>query len=178
VAGVPPLHLGRRGVMVVGGGTKDALMESGGDASRDGSGDDRARSEGGPEARNARDLIREIAQYVTTDTGKGRVPAPVIDVLGLTESVSTFVGKTTSPLSPRAWVHYPHPLTYVSFLEGAGEPRPVAVNRHDRGDRERRLFFVNFACLDYLEAIVPGDVVAPVYRDDGHQHGFVFRHRH
>jgi hypothetical protein len=155
VAGIPPIHLGRRGVVVLGGGTKD-------EAEAD---------------RTSQDLVREIAQYVTTDTGKGRVPAPVIDILGLTESASVFVGKTTSPLSPRAWVHYPHPLTYISYLEGAGVPRPVAVSRRDTGDRERQLFYVNFACLDYLEAVLSGDVVAPVYRDEAHQHGFVFRHR-
>ena len=157
MAGIPPLHLGRSGVMVVGGGTKDGAGEVPG--------------------RSSQDLIREIAQYVTTETGKGRVPAPVIDVLGLTESVSTFVGRTASPLSSSAWVHYPHPLTYVSFLEGAGVPRPVSVSRRDVGDRERQLFFVNFTCLDYLEAVVSGDVVAPVYRDHVPQHGFIFRHR-
>ncbi|MFP4484405.1 MAG: hypothetical protein ACLFO1_06080 [Spirochaetaceae bacterium] len=155
IAGVPPIHLGRRGVVVLGGGTKDPEDPQG----------------------TSRELVREIAQYVTTDTGKGRVPAPVIDILGLTESASIFVGRTTSPLSPRAWIHYPHPLTYMQYLEGPGEPRPVAVSRKDQGDRERRLFYVNFACLDYLEAVISGDVVGPVYRDQMHQHGFVFRHR-
>jgi len=155
MAGAPPIHLGRRGTVILGGGTKDPF-----------NGD-----------RRPQELVREIAQYVTSDTGKGRVPAPVIDILGLTESASTFVGRTTSPLTPQAWEHFPHPLTYVSYLEGSGAPRPVAVDRHDRGERERQLFFVNFACLDYLEAVVPGDVVAPVYRERMHQHGFIFRHR-
>ncbi len=155
VAGVPPIHLGRRGVMVLGGGTKNEAEAP----------------------RSSQDLVREIAQYVTADTGKGRVPAPVIDILGLTESAAVFVGKTTSPLSPRAWVHFPHPLTYISYLEGADVPRPVSVSRHDAGDRERQLFYVNFACLDYLEAVLSGDIVAPVYRNEAHQHGFVFRRR-
>ena len=47
----------------------------------------------------------------------------------------------------------------------------------DEYGRERLLFYVNFACVDYLEAVVPGDVVVREATPDLHQDGFVYARR-
>jgi hypothetical protein len=56
-------------------------------------------------------------------------------------------------------------------------PQLLDLGPDDEFGRERLLFYVNFACVDYLEAIVPGDVVVRQPTPDLHQHGFVYARR-
>jgi len=90
--------------------------------------------------------------------------APIIDVLGLTESVTVF--GPTDRADP--WLKRPHPLCYVGYFES---PRKLALVAAPRATDEHLLFYVNFLCVDYLEAIVPGDLVTA--RDGG----FVYARR-
>jgi hypothetical protein len=94
------------------------------------------------------------------------------DVLGLTESTTVFGSRADQVGSPRFWVKCPHPLTYVGYFES---PQKLELSRDI--DEPRLLFYVNFTCVDYLEAIVPGDIVRPQETPDYPQHGFVYERR-
>ena len=82
--------------------------------------------------------------------------------------------KAGSPDDPRSWIKIPHPLSYVGMLDS---PQRLELVPDDEVGRERLLFYVNLACVDYLEAIVPGDVVTRVLTPDSYQHGFVYERR-
>jgi hypothetical protein len=99
---------------------------------------------------------------------------PILDGLGLTETSLFFFPKAGAPEDPRTWIKVPHPLSYVGMLDS---PQRLELARDDEYDRERLLFYVNFACVDYLEAVVPGDVVSRRHTPDAHQHGFVYERR-
>jgi hypothetical protein len=122
--------------------------------------------------------LKRIAQYATmaelledarTVFRAGDEPAPIVDALGLTESASCF------PAAPDRALKVAHPLTYVGLFDS-----PQRLELVD-GKRTGLLFFVNLMCLDYLEAIVPGDVVERagegfVYlRRAGEEEGFRIR---
>ena len=102
------------------------------------------------------------------------VGIPILDGLGLTETALFFFPKAGAPDDPRTWVKVPHPLSYVGMLDS---PQRLELAPADEYDRERLLFYVNFACVDYLEAVVPGDVVTRRHTPDVHQHGFVYERR-
>lgn len=102
------------------------------------------------------------------------VGVPILDGLGLTETSLFFFPKAGAPDDPRTWVKVPHPLSWVGMLES---PQRLELAPDDEFDRERLLFYVNFACIDYLEAVVPGDVVSRRHTPDVHQHGFVYERR-
>jgi hypothetical protein len=102
------------------------------------------------------------------------VPAPVVDFLGLTESVGLFGGPAGRPVEDRTWIKCPHPLTWVGPLES---PTRLRLVGDDEFDESRLLFYVSFVCLDYLEAIVSGDVVMRRCTPDFPQHGFVYQRR-
>ena len=99
---------------------------------------------------------------------------PIMDALGLTETASFFMAKAGPPDDPRTWIKTPHPLAYVGMLDS---PQRLELVPDDEVGRERLLFYVNFACVDYLEAVVPGDVVTRVSTPDSYQHGFVYERR-
>jgi len=102
------------------------------------------------------------------------VGAPIMDGLGLTETSLFFFPKAGAPDDPRTWVKVPHPLSYVGMLES---PQRLELVADDEYGLQRLLFYVNFACIDYLEAVVPGDVVVRQSTPDLHQHGFVYERR-
>jgi hypothetical protein len=103
-------------------------------------------------------VVAEVADSVKAGWTKEAGPAPVIDMLGLTESLSVFIGTPMDPHSREPWVKYPHPLTYTALLDSPTRLEP-AESWDD--EAERLLFYVNFMNLDYLEAVVPGDFVYP-----------------
>ena len=102
------------------------------------------------------------------------VGIPILDGLGLTETSLFFFPKAGAPDDPRTWIKVPHPLAYVGMLES---PQRLELVPRDEYGQERLLFYVNFACVDYLEAIVPGDVVRRERTPDLHQDGFVYVRR-
>jgi hypothetical protein len=99
---------------------------------------------------------------------------PILDGLGLTETSLFFFPKAGAPDDPRTWVKVPHPLSWVGMLES---PQRLELAPADEYGAERLLFYVNFACVDYLEAVVPGDVVSRRHTPDVYQHGFVYERR-
>ena len=132
----PPVFLGKDGILMIGGGLK-RLPE---------------------EITSLSQVVRETGKYIIAGNNKNDNPAPVIDMLGLTESINVFIGVPTDPFSSDPWVKYPHPLTYVALLNSPNDLTPV---ENPESGKEYLLFYVNFATLDYIEAIIPGDFVLP-----------------
>ena len=152
VLGVPPVELGEGGVLMTGGGLKRVPAQYS----------------------SMRELVSAIAHTVTCTHGGRKARAPIIDFLGLTESASVFVNQAADPLDETAWIKYPHPLTFVSLLDSPGNLSPVSPEEFGK---PRLLFFMNFTCLDYLEAIVSGDFVTRVRTPSFYQHGFLYERR-
>ena len=94
---------------------------------------------------------------------KNDKPAPVVDMLGLTESLNVFIGVPTDPYSDDPWIKYPHPLTYVSLLKSPFDLTPV---ENPIPGEEYLLFYLNFITMDYIEAIIPGDFVIAAREQD------------
>jgi len=150
--GIPPVDLGEGGILMTGGGLKRLPAKY----------------------KTMRDFAKTISPLVIAKQNGQKIRAPIIDYLGLTESASIFVNRAADPYQEKAWIKFPHPLTYVTTLESAQD----LVAATDEGfDRSGLLFFVNFACLDYLEAVLPGDFVKRVKTPDQHQHGFIYDRR-
>ena len=101
-------------------------------------------------------LAYKISFSKSDPNNKNDNPAPVIDMLGLTESINVFIGVPTDPFSSNPWVKYPHPLTYVALLNSPNDLTPV---ENPVPGKEYLLFYVNLMTLDYVEAIIPGDFV-------------------
>ncbi|MET0189838.1 MAG: hypothetical protein ABW212_12620 [Pseudonocardia sediminis] len=120
------------------------------------------------------DLLRTARTVFRSRRGGELVAPPVGDMLGLTESTSVFPGRPGDPEDAATWVKCPHPLTYVGPLES---PSRLRVVPDDEFGPERLLFFTDLACVDYLEAVVSGDLVERVPRPDWPQHGIVHRRR-
>jgi len=134
--GVPPIYLGDSGVLMIGGGLKRL-----------------------PGRYNSlSQLLTELGESIKAGWTKDAAPAPVIDMLGLTESLTVFMGVPMDPGSTDPRVKYPHPLTYTALLESPTHLEPAETWDDEA---ERLLFYVNFMNLDYLEAVVPGDFVYP-----------------
>jgi len=119
-----------------------------------------------------REMVCSVADSVSSTTAEKKRRAPLMDYLGLTESSSVFVNKAADPFTDTAWIKYAHPLTFVTTLESPENLSPVPVD-----DKPRLLFYVNFACLDYLEAVISGDFVKRVRTPSEHQQGFVYDRR-
>ena len=102
------------------------------------------------------------------------VPAPILDVLGLVESASGFPARAGDPREDATWVKCPHPLTWVGTFESAQRLELAPV---DEFGEPRLLFYVSFMCVDYLEAVVSGDVVVRQHTPELPQHGFVYVRR-
>jgi len=130
----PPVFLGKNGVLMMGGGLK-RLPSS---------------------ITSLNQIVRKTGPKIIAGWNKKDSPAPVIDMLGLTESLNVFIGVPTDPFSNDPWVKYPHPLTYVSLLKSPFDLTPV---EHPEPGKEYLLFYLNFMTMDYIEAIVPGDFV-------------------
>ena len=73
-------------------------------------------------------------------SNKNSPPAPVIDMLGLTESLNVFIGVPTSPHSNDPWIKFPHPLTYTALLKSPFDLTPV---ENPKEGEEYLLFYVN-----------------------------------
>ena len=134
--GAPPVYLGDEGVLMIGGGLKRLPSRY------------TALSQ----------VVAQVADAIKAGWTKDAAPAPVIDMFGLTESLSVFIGAPMDPRSTEPWVKYPHPLTYIALLDSPTRLEPAASWDEDA---ERLLLYVNFMNLDYLEAVVPGDFVYP-----------------
>jgi len=132
--GAPPVYLGKKGVLMIGGGLKRLP----------------------PEVTSLSQVVKATGEKIIAGFDKNDDPAPVIDLLGLTESINVFIGVPSSPFSDDAWIKYPHPLTYSVLLKSPHDLTPV---ESPEPGEEYLLFYVNFSTLDYLEAIVPGDFV-------------------
>jgi hypothetical protein len=118
------------------------------------------------------DLLTDARRVLRARRHGDLVPVPVSDGLGFTESTTILPSRAGNPADESARVKVPYPLTWVGLLESA--QRLDLVPPRELG-RDRLLMFVNFTCLDYLEAIVPGDIVARQHSPDGP--GYVYRRR-
>ncbi len=162
ILGAPPVFLGNEGVLMIGGGLKRLP----------------------PEVTSLSQVVKATGEKIISGFNKNDKPAPVIDLLGLTESINVFIGVPTSPFSEDPWVKYPHPLTYSVLLKSPYDLTPVL--KPVPGE-EYLLFYVNFMTLDYLEAIVPGDFVLATESRDSiqtymgerniSQQGFIYSRR-
>jgi len=130
----PRVNLGEQGVLMTGGGLKGNLGY-----------------------RSMQQFLADVGPRVRSLAQGREIAAPVIDGLGLTESLCIFVNRAADPLDPDVEVKYPFPLTWVGLLES---PRRLRLVTDPKPDEPYLLFYVNFACIDYLEAVIPGDVVA------------------
>ena len=130
----PPVYLGKDGVLMIGGGLK-RLPE---------------------EITSLSQVVQATGENIIAGDNRNGDPAPVIDMLGLTESINVFIGVPTSPFSDEPWVKYPHPLTYVALLNSPNDLTPV---ENLEPGKEYLLFYVNLMTLACVEAIVPGDFV-------------------
>ena len=137
-----------------------------------------------PEVTSLSQVVKATGEKIIAGFNKNDKPAPVIDLLGLTESINVFIGVPTSPFSEDPWIKYPHPLTYSVLLKSPYDLTPVL--KPVPGE-EYLLFYVNFMTLDYLEAIVPGDFVLATESRDSiqtymgerniSQQGFIYSRR-
>jgi hypothetical protein len=130
----PPVYLGKDGILMIGGGLK-RLPE---------------------EITSLSQVVQATGENIIAGNNKNDNPAPVIDMLGLTESINVFIGVPTDPFSNHPWIKYPHPLTYVALLNSPNDLTPV---ENPVPGKEYLLFYVNLMTLDYVEAIIPGDFV-------------------
>ena len=130
----PPVYLGNNGVLMIGGGLK-RLPSS---------------------ITSLNQVVKSTGDFILAGNNKNASPAPVIDMLGLTESLNVFIGVPTSPFSDEPWIKYPHPLTYTALLKSPFDLTPV---ENPQEGEEYLLFYVNLMTLDYVEAIIPGDFV-------------------
>ena len=141
ILGAPPVYLGEQGVLMIGGGLKRLP----------------------PEVTSLSQIVKATGEKIIAGFNKNDKPAPIIDLLGLTESINVFIGVPTNPFSEDPWIKYPHPLTYCLLLKSPYDLTPV--EKPEPGE-EYLLFYVNLMTLDYLEAIVPGDFVIATKRED------------
>ena len=101
--GAPPVFLGKDGVLMIGGGLKRL-----------------------PSSITSLDqIVQQTGHKIIAGSNKNDKPAPVIDMLGLTESLNVFIGVPTDPFSKDPWIKYPHPLTFVSLLKSPFDLTPV-----------------------------------------------------
>ena len=149
--GSPILDLGEGGVLITGGGLKRMS-----------------------EYATLKDLLVAARRVFTARVGGGVVPAPVMDMFGLTESAGLYTGPAGDPEVDKTWVKCPHPLTWVGLLDS---PQRLELAPIDEFGVPRLLFSVNLMCVDYLEAIVSGDVLTRVRAPGWPQHGLVYQRR-
>ena len=158
----PPVYLGENGVLMIGGGLKRL-----------------------PSSITSLDqIVKSTGELILAGNNKNSSPAPVIDMLGLTESLNVFIGVPTSPYSNDPWIKFPHPLTYTALLKSPFDLTPV---ENPKEGEEYLLFYVNLMTLDYVEAIIPGDFVRATKNMDSidtalgkrniSQNGFVYSRR-
>jgi hypothetical protein len=147
----PYLDFGEDGVLMTGGGLKRL-----------------------PQFTSMRELMTSVHPSFRSRNNGDLVPVPVTDVLGLTESLSVFGNRAGDPADDETWIKVPHPLTWVGMLES---PQRLQLVPDDEVGQERLLFYVSFTCLDYLEAVVSGDVVTRRHTPHNPQHGFVYERR-
>ena len=158
----PPVYLGENGVLMIGGGLKRL-----------------------PSSITSLDqIVKSTGELILAGNSKNSSPAPVIDMLGLTESLNVFIGVPTSPYSNDPWIKFPHPLTYTALLKSPFDLTPV---ENPKEGEEYLLFYVNLMTLDYIEAIIPGDFVRATKNMDSidtalgkrniSQNGFVYSRR-
>jgi hypothetical protein len=143
------LDLGEAGVLITGGGLKRISQYA-----------------------TVAELIADAGRVLKARRNGKLVPVPTADGLGLTESMAIFLAKAGNPAEVSSWIKVPHPLTWVGLF---ASPQRLELVPSDEMGEDRLLFFVNFMCLDYLEAVVPGDVVARQAGPDGV--GYVYRRR-
>ena len=131
----PPVYLGENGVLMIGGGLKRL-----------------------PSSITSLDqIVKNTGDFILAGNNKNATPAPVIDMLGLTESLNVFIGVPTDPHSNDPWIKFPHPLTYTALLKSPFDLTPVENPKE--GEEYLYVFYVNLMTLDYVEAIIPGDFV-------------------
>jgi hypothetical protein len=143
------LDLGEDGVLITGGGLKRISQYA-----------------------TVAELIADAGRVLKARRNGNLVPVPTADGLGLTESMAIFLAKAGDPAEASSWIKVPHPLTWVGLF---ASPQRLEIVPPGEIGEDRLLFFVNFMCLDYLEAVVPGDVVARQVGPDGV--GYVYRRR-
>ncbi len=162
ILGAPPIYLGDNGVLMIGGGLKRLPSE----------------------ITSLSQVVSETGEKILAGNNKNANPAPIIDMLGLTESINVFIGTPTDPFSKDPWIKYPHPMTYVALLKSPNDLSPVD---NPVPGEEYLLFYVNLMTLDFIEAIVPGDFVISAEKTDSiktalgsrnvAQQGFIYSRR-
>jgi hypothetical protein len=143
------LDLGESGVLITGGGLKRVSRYA-----------------------TVAELIADTGRVLKSRRDGELVPVPTADGLGLTESMAIFLARAGDPADESSWIKVPHPLTWVGLF---ASPQRLELVPAGEFGADRLLFFVNFMCLDYLEAVVPGDLVARQLGPDGV--GYVYRRR-
>jgi len=150
--GVPPIELGEDGFLMTAGGLKRVPTQY----------------------TTMREFMAAMADHIVVNRDGQKLRAPLLDAFGLTESLAIFINRAGDPLDDQTWIKYPHPLTYVALLESPQSLTPVP---NDEFGKSRLLFYVNFTCVDYLEAVVPGDFVIRVRTPSCYHHGLIYDRR-
>lgn len=143
VAGAPPIDLGRGGVIVTGGGSKGFQIPEYGVIVREASKVFRARD---------------------ASTGK-EVPAPFMDVLGMTETLTALLDKYG------VMNKIPHPLQEVFLLD------PKTYKPMDEFNKDGLLAIFDPLAVSWLEVFIPGDVVRQVPSDRYYGREFIYVRR-
>ena len=149
--GEPYIDMGEDAVLFTGGGLKTATRFA-----------------------TMRELLEAVHATFRSRRDGELVGAPIMDGLGLTETALFFFPKAGAPDDERTQIKIPHPLSYVGMLDS---PQRLELMPADEYDHDRLLYYVNFACVDYLEAVVPGDVVSRRRTPYANQDGFVYVRR-
>lgn len=124
ITGTPPINLGRGGVIVTGGGSKGYTL---------------------PPYEKIVSLSRKY--FVAKDKNGEDIPAPFMDVLGMTETLTAFIDRfgTNEKL--------PHPLSHAFILN------PKTFEMMEEDSKEGVLGIFNPFVTSWLELFYPGDLM-------------------
>ncbi len=123
--GTPPVKLGRGGLIVTGGGTK-----------------------GFDDLPPYNDIVDNARRQFTAQERDGTaVPAPFMDVLGMTETLTALIDRQG------VMAKVPHPLSTVFLID------PVTLEPLEEGDTEGLACLFNPFVTSWLECFYPGDLM-------------------
>lgn len=143
VAGAPPINLGRGGVIVTGGGAKGFEV---------------------PEYGVIVEEARKVFRAEDASTGE-EVPAPFMDVLGMTETLTALLDKY-------GVMHkIPHPLQEVFLLD------PKTYKPMSEFNKDGLIAIFDPLALSWLEVFIPGDVVRQIPSEKYYGREFIYVRR-
>ncbi len=124
VTGIPPINLGKGGIVVTGGRSKGYTLPP------------------------YNDIVNLSRKYIVAKDGKCEdIPAPFMDVLGMTETLTAFIDRYES------FDKVPHPLSQAFLLN------PKTFEYMDEDGKEGALGIFNPFVTSWLEAFYPGDLM-------------------